>query len=179
MTNLHFTIYSTSRSGSNLIADNLKEKLNAQVAKLYREEDCPEDIDEKDSICILSRRRDIFSKTLSELLNHVHQSHSIYNFNIIKPFAVDKHLFRTYYSKNLKFFEKVDTSNFQKTVDIYFEDLISDPYYLFRQLGYNIETDYSLCPKSPYNYYSIITNVDELRKIANQVDFLHKNNLKY
>lgn len=176
---MHFTIYSPSRTGSNLITRNIQNKLNATVVQIYRREDKPDDSQSLNSICIRNLRRDTFSQTLSEVLNYIHNSHAIYTYQILKPQDLDTTLFRNLYSKNLKFFKDIDTSLFQKTVDIYFEDVISDPYYLFGQLGYDIETDYSLCKKSPYNYNSIVTNIPELKKIANMIDLLHKNNLKY
>ena len=176
---MHFTIYSPSRTGSHLIAKNIQNKLNATVVQLYRYEDKLDDSQSSNSICIRNRRRDTFSQTLSEVLNYIHNNHNRYTYQILKPQNLDITLFRNLYIKNLKFFKDIDTSIFQKTVDIYFEDVISDPYYLFNQLGYNIVTDYSLCQKSPYDYNSIVTNIPELKKIANRIDLLHKNNIKY
>jgi len=93
-----------------------------------------------------------------------------YTGRTIEPFTIDPNRFHGLYQSHQQFYDKVDTKLYQKIIDIWFEPLMQDPYYLFRTLGYTRTTNYSLVNQSPYNYYQLVTNVNQLKKVAHDVD---------
>lgn len=66
------------------------------------------------------------------------------------------------------FYHVIDRTKFSKIVDVYYEDLIADTNCLL--VDFNIKIDSSLSKKSPYNSHDLITNVDELYKIYQQLE---------
>jgi len=110
---------------------------------------------------VISRRRDLFSAITSTLVgkrtNEFRQYTGTYN----KKFSVDQLEFKNTYQHHKIFYEVIDKGNFDQCVDIYHEDLISDPYHLFAIWNVKKTTNFDLQIKSPYNNKELINNIDQ------------------
>jgi hypothetical protein len=85
----------------------------------------------------------------------------------LKPYAINIKDFKNCYFFQKAFYRLIDHSIYKKVIDIYYEDLISDPECLLSE--FNIKIDASK-GKSPYNYYDLVTNIDDLREVFNQLE---------
>jgi hypothetical protein len=55
-------------------------------------------------------------------------------------------------------------------VDVYYEDMIQDPKYLFSLFGIDATTDYTVTKKSPRKFIDFIINVDELKELHSSME---------
>jgi len=157
-----YVIYSPCRTGSTLIRNNLQlitpnvihTHSSSLVALRYNR------------ICILSKRRNVFSEVLSHAVADVINEGYAYTDRLIEPFAIDPDVFISLYRAHKEFYNKIDTRLYARVVDIWFEQLLEDPYYLFRELGHTRATDYTAHTKSPRDYRTLVTNFDQLNEIA-------------
>lgn len=88
----------------------------------------------------------------------------------LEPFCVMPDNFHGLYQAHLDFYKLIDTSLYKEVVEIFFEPLMNDPYYLFAQFGIDNPTDYSLDQKSPYDYQHLVANLEQLQKIAADIE---------
>jgi hypothetical protein len=117
----------------------------------------------------LSKRQDQFAEVISHAVMDITGEVHIYS-NATAPFAVDLNRFYNLYHAHKSFYNKIHLDGYTKVVDIWYDQLISDPYYLYRELGQNQKTDYTTIPKSPYDYRQLITNYTELEQVAKKVE---------
>jgi hypothetical protein len=122
-----------------------------------------------DFVCILSRRRDVFASVLSHAVLDITQEPNNYTNKSLAPFAINPDRFHGLYTNHVNFYKNLDLTFFKTKIEIWFEELISDPYYLFRQLGQAGETNYSVIDRSPYNYYELVTNIEQLKQVGQDV----------
>jgi hypothetical protein len=161
-----FVVFSPGRTGSTLVVKNINQWAGRDIAYaihnpqfVHSDEFIPF---HKDLVCILSRRKNIFRGALSQLVLEHTQEPTFYTGTKNTPFAVNIDRFYSLYKQYLIFYNTIDTSIYNEVVDIVFEDILEDDNYLFRKIGIDHKTDYSVCQKSPYDYYSLITNIDDV-----------------
>ena len=114
-------------------------------------------------IAIISRRQNLFDAILSMELTKITNEFIDYSDKKITPYAIDLKKFESCYFYQKAFYQIIDTSKFKKVIDIFYEDLISNPDCLLEE--FNFKFSISLSKKSPYDYYNLITNIDELKKL--------------
>jgi len=165
-----FVVFSPGRTGSTLIVKNINQWAGKDVAYavhnpnfVHSEQFIPL---HKDLVCVLSRRDNIFHGALSQLVLEHTQEPTFYTGTKNTPFSADIYRFNGLYNQYLKFYDAIDTSIYSEVIDIVFEDIFADDTYLFRQLGIDNKTDFGVCQKSPYDYYKLIVNIDDVVKYA-------------
>jgi hypothetical protein len=83
--------------------------------------------------------------------------HGRYN----ERFTVEQLEFTHAYQHHKIFYQVIEKNNFAQCIDVYYEELISDPYYLFSKLDIKKPIDLALHAKSPYNSKELIINIDQ------------------
>lgn len=161
-----FVVFSPCRTGSTIIFNNLfKDKKNTVI----HTHDPTWRPQSEDFVCILSRREDTLATVISQSVMDVTGEVHTYS-NSITPFVVDLDRFSNLYLAHKIFYSKINLDSYKQVVEIWYEKLISDPYYLFRELGQHRQTDYTTIPKSPYDYTKLITNYEQLQEAAKKVE---------
>jgi hypothetical protein len=124
-----------------------------------------------DFICILSKRKDRFATVLSHAVMDTTGEIHDYS-NALEPFEISPSRFRKLYLSHQQFYTRIQLDCYKHIVEVWYEKLISNPHYLFKQLGEHQRTNYSTVSKSPYDYTKLILNYDHLKQIANNMDQL-------
>jgi CTP:phosphocholine cytidylyltransferase-like protein len=165
-------VYTTGRTGSQLIVNNICQHYGVKSWS-YRDTEFTHGVVHSHSpvyvppsdnfIAILSKRRNLFNSILSTIIAKHTNEFTIYTNKEIISFTVDINEFKNCYFFQKAFYHAVDLSKFNKVVEVYYEDLISDSDCLLTD--FSIKLDNSLSSKSPYNYYDIVTNIDELKDV--------------
>jgi hypothetical protein len=91
---------------------------------------------------------------------------SVYSNKLLSPFKADPGKFISCYRNQLNYYNQIDLSRYKQIIEVYYEQLINDPDYLFGLLGIKEKTDYTLVNKSTNNYYNLFTNIAQLKLIA-------------
>lgn len=176
---MKFLIYSPGRTGSSIIRDALPVigTGNATHNPVYIPDD-PEN-----TIAIVSRRRDEFALAMSKIISDVTCEFTAYTKKEIAPFTVSDDLFVSHWRFNRLFYLGLDLSKFEQTLEIYLEDMLTDPKYLFSLFGidkamlqtpvgklanqahYSINKPIYYSVKSLYAYQNIITNWQNLYQL--------------
>ena len=185
MNNLNYIIYGPGRTGSQLITNELANFFTSEYTVYY---DVLPDINPKaiihthnpnskilnkeDFVCILSRRRDELAGILSEhIAMHTGEYGIYYKFDRgekIDPFILAKEKILGGVHARRDFYSQIDTLGYAKVVDIYLEDMLQYPYYLFESLGIpNVNIEYH-CTKCPYGT-ELIINIDEIREYYQEI----------
>ena len=178
---MYYTILSVGRTGGTLIAKNLrrlnlnKDKCSVehQPLMLHKENlDYPvvshvPTAQTKNNTPVLSKRRCIYNSVLSvAIMNHTHESHQYTTDWDTQSFILPKDTFISTYLYFLEFYNRIDLSVYDcAPVTVYYEDMINDPLYLFKQFGIELKTDYSLCTQSPPSHH-MISNLNELKEMC-------------
>jgi hypothetical protein len=110
-------------------------------------------IDKSNWIALISRRREDFNCVIS---------------NNLIPFHVSRERFISEYRRILHFYNDIDTTGFAKVIDVWSEDMLQYPKYLYNLFDIDNSIDYNITNKSPYNETSII-NINELKLIWQQI----------
>jgi hypothetical protein len=183
----NFIVVGPRRTGSILIAQALGKILSKPVIKFNfdwqniidvnktsilhsHRPNLPLIFDRRQYVLIVSRRRDTFLGAISEVVSRHTGEFETYTKNEIDlinspPFKhhVDVGDFDKVFCDRNDFYKQIDTSEYAHVVDVYLEDVLQYPYYLFERIGFTqkiatpIET-----VKSPYRGRDIISNYDEL-----------------
>ena len=166
-----FVVFSPGRTGSTLIVNNINRWAGQDIAYathnpnfVHSNEFIPI---HENLVCILSKRQNVFRAALSQLVLEHTQEPTFYTGTKNTPFVADVNRFYGLYNQYIIFYNSINVNLYNQVIDINFEDMFNDDSYLFRQIGVDYKTDYSLCQKSPYNYYNLITNIDEIVNRAN------------
>ena len=163
-----YVVFSPCRTGSTIIVNNLSTDITNTVIHMHNPEWTPY---RDDFICILSKRKDRFATVLSHAV--MDTTGEIHNYsNTLEPFEIDTARFKRLYLSHLHFYKQIQLNCYQQVVEVWYDELISDPRYLFKQLGQRQRTNYSTISKSPYDYAKLILNYDHLKQIANNMDQL-------
>jgi hypothetical protein len=153
-----FVINAFPRTGSTLVRDNLSSYFGVFVEhthdRLYRP---PGD----DFTAVVTRRRNVFDCICSHFVMLHTGEMNIYSGQDFDQFDIDLHKFRELVQAHTDYYKKLDLSCYQKVVEIWFEDLISNPWYLFGQFNIVEKTMYSM-QKSPNRYQQLVKNINEV-----------------
>jgi hypothetical protein len=117
----------------------------------------------------MSTRQNILQASLSQLVLEQSNEPTEYTNKTMEPFTANITKFSGLVSMYKNFYNTVNISKYKKVVEINFEDIFNDEYYLFRCIDISEKTDLSLCRKSPYDYSTLITNINELKEIFNEL----------
>jgi hypothetical protein len=167
----YFVIYSPMRTGSTIIARNIENFLASvsneyQVVHTHDPKVRPPD---GNYTCIVSHRTDIFNSICSLLTSTKTTELVSYTNKPLEKFYVEPNEFiKTFMNMN-SFYTEIDRSKFKNIISVDFDLLISDPYYLFGQLGIKERTNYDLIEKSPYKYRELIINFSEIEELYNNI----------
>ena len=162
-----FVVYSPARTGSSLIVGNLEKYFGVPAVHTHDFAWTPPD---DTYTCIISRRAPLIDSVLSVIMAEYTDEYATYTNKEIEPFNVHTGKFTTLYSIHRDFYNSIDRTQFKNVVEIEYDQLMNDPHYLFAQLGINEQTRYDIRQRSPYNYYKLFTNIDELKTIAEGLD---------
>jgi hypothetical protein len=86
---------------------------------------------------------------------------SIYSHKEFSQFDIDLLSFSSLFAAHDEFYKKFDLTRYRNVVEIWFEDLISDPYYLFGQFNISEKTSYGI-ERSPNRYEKLVKNIDDV-----------------
>ena len=162
-----FVVSSPCRTGSTIILNNLLKNKNNTVVHNHNSEWQPPN---SNFVCILSRRKDRFAAVVSHaVMDATKQPPHTYSSTVVS-LTINVNRFRNLYLSHKIFYSKINLDSYKQVVEIWYEELISDPYYLFRELGQHQQTDYTTIPKSPYDYSKLITNYVQLQEVAKKIE---------
>lgn len=170
-----YLIYTPGRTGSTLIVGNLSKYFTSDVQQIHNPLYELQYDGNTDYICVLSRRHNTFDAILSQLILEKTNEPHIYSNSDVTPFSANIDQFKTLYQIYTTFYSKINLPLFKKVVEVWYEDLVLNPYYLFNQFGVNEKTDYNFSNKSPYDPYKLITNINELKQI--EIDITTERNI--
>lgn len=168
-------IYTPGRTGSKLIQRNLIDQFTSLQKTWHDKKPFDSGIvhchnplyipPNKNFTCVISTRRNEFDAMLSMIITKHTKEFANYTNKTVDPFCVSETEFKSMFHYYVCFYELIDRSFFNNIVEIEYESLINDPKYLFSKFDIDKETQYNKIKKSPYDYYSLITNTDELKKL--------------
>jgi hypothetical protein len=153
----HAVVFTPGRTGSQLIVNNIQTCFNISVTHTHNP---LLEVVNNDTIAFVSRRRNVFESVASTLLGKRSNEYTSYTTKSVEKFIVGRTEFEDCFWFHKCFYQLINRSKFEKVVDVWFEDLINDPKYLFNLLDMDRLTDYNF-PKSPRNYYELISNIDQ------------------
>lgn len=167
-----FLILSPGRTGSQLIANALQDQFHISAYFWYTVSDndriihChdqPNIPDKFNWTLIIIRRHNEFNGAISQVIADTTKEWSRYTNKQIDSVDVSIGHFKSILDVRRDYYNKIDIDGYSSVVDIYFEDVLQYPYYLFEQLGIpNVITQIKT-EKSPYGK-EIISNYKELEK---------------
>ncbi len=161
-----YVVFSPCRTGSTIIINNLLTDRTNTVIHMHNPEWTPY---REDFVCILSKRQDQFAAALSHAV--MDSTGEVHNYsNTVDPFQISPARFRKLYMSHKQFYKKILLNCYPQIVEIWYDQLVSNPHYLFKQLGEFRRTDYSSITKSPYDYTKLVTNYAHLQDIAKKID---------
>lgn len=159
-----FVVMSFPRTGSTLIIGNINRYFEVDAIQTHNPNFVPP---HEDFTCIITKRNDLFNLFCSQLImDHTRESHA-YSNKTIQPFCADPKKLNGYWAAYHDFYQTRNLALYKKIIEIEFENLISDPYYLFGQFNIVEQTTYDQNGRSPYRYQDLITNLDELLEVYN------------
>jgi hypothetical protein len=124
----------------------------------------------KDFVCVLSKRKDLFSLIMSILIGRRSDEFSDYSNKDIQPFEISEIEFTGCFWFVKCFYHAIDIGQFKKVIEIYYEDLITEPEHLFSKFNIVGSTDYDLSKKTPYQYHDLVLNLAELAAMFQRLD---------
>ena len=177
MKNFSAVVYTAGRTGSHIIIQNLCRHYNI-ISHAYTDRGFIDGVVHSHNplyesptdnfIAIISHRRNLFEAIVSMKLTKKTNEFIQYTNKEISPYAIDITKFKNCYFYQKAFYQSIDRTKYKKIVDIDYEDLISDSNCLLADFG--IVIDLSLIDKSPYDYHNLITNIDELQEIFQELE---------
>ena len=130
-------------------------------------------INKSEWVALISRRRNDFNCVISNIIANHTTEYYTYSNNLL-PFHVPCANFINEYRRILQFYNDIDTTGFAKVFEVWSEDMLQYPKYLYNLFDINKSIDYNITNKSPYNETSII-NINELKILWQQNRFAHLN----
>lgn len=165
-------VFTPGRTGSQLIVNNIRNHFNIPVIHTHNP---LLEIVEGDAIAFVSYRHNVFESIASILLGKRTNEYTSYTTKSVEKFTVSRAEFEDCFWFYKCFYQSINQDKFEKVIDVWFEDLINDPKYLFNLLGIDHATDYNF-PKSPRNYYELISNIDQCLTWYNELKDLTVSN---
>lgn len=182
---MNYIIYSPGRTGSITLADELA-RLNPKHRRLYYDfdgmltgefilhtHDPTRTVPSKsDTIALISRRADQFAGAISALIAEHTVDYSDYKQAVpVTSFTVEKNKFISTLRSRHEFYQLLNLAGYTTVIDVWFTELIQDPYYLHKLLGISGEMQYTRI-KSPYsgnNARFLIRNYNELVEFYQEI----------
>jgi hypothetical protein len=87
---------------------------------------------------------------------------TLYSDKHVNKFTINLNTFKQIFHSYHEFYNRIDLTQYEKIITMWYGPVINNPMYLFSKLGIDRETDLTLSGKSPYNYYTLIENIDEI-----------------
>jgi hypothetical protein len=156
---LSAVVLTPGRTGSQIILKNLQQYFGKN--NVIHTHDPLVGLTTPAKLAVISHRRDIFSAIVSTLVGKRTNEFTHYQGKYNKKFTVNQTEFESAYQHHKIFYEVIDKQNFVQCVDMYHEDVIADPDYLFSKLNIERTTNLNLQAKSPYNNRELISNIDQ------------------
>ena len=158
MFNKKFVITAFPRTGSTLVRHNLSNYFGTFIEhthdRLYRP---PSD----DFTAVVTRRRNVFDCVCSHFVMLHTGEMNIYSSQEFGQFDINLKDFRDLVQAHTDYYKELDLSCYRQVVEIWFEDMIADPWYLFGQFNIVEKTSYGV-EKSPNRYQQLVKNIDEV-----------------
>ena len=160
-----FVVLAYPRTGSTLIIGNINDYFQTDALQTHDPYFVPQ---HENYTCIITKRKNVFDTICSHLvMNRTHES-AAYTNKHIEPFRVSNDEMTGYLLGLYSFYRQRDLSFYENVIEIDFDQLITDPYYLFAQFNLVEKTKYNI-QKSPYRYQELIINIDELWSIYQSI----------
>jgi hypothetical protein len=153
-------VITAGRTGSWLIVENLRR----QFVNVCQTHD-PLYIPANDSICVISKRKNDFLAMISMQIGVKTNEYATYTNKDVEPFIIEVKDFTNFYLHYNAIYTQIKTDHYKKIIEIYYEDLLSDPQHLFSLFGIDALTDYGLASKCPYRYEKLVLNFIELKEL--------------
>ena len=160
MFNKFFVIRAFPRTGSILVKHNLSGYFNTNVDHTHELTYTPP---HSDITVIVIRRRNVFDCLCSHFVMLHTGEMSLYTGKQFDQFDINKQDFLNLFRAHRDWYKQIDISGYRNVIEIWFEDLMSDPYYLFGKFNIVEKTSYQLTQQSPNRSQDLIRNLDDLR----------------
>ena len=86
---------------------------------------------------------------------------NVYSGQTFEQFDIDLQRFEQLVQSHKDYYKELDLSGYRRVVDVWFEDLIADPWYLFAQFNIVEQTQYVM-QKSPNRYQQLVKNINDV-----------------
>jgi hypothetical protein len=164
-----YAIFTVGRTGSQLVCRNLSKYYNCKqfapghnmTSGVLHSHYALWEPPDPEWICVLSKRKNDFEGMCSNYIASQTREYVKYTNLEVVPFEIEYESFVTNFEHRRLFYQAVDQAKFSKTITVWYEELITDPGYLFGQLGISQETDLTVLAKSTYDYKKIIKNWEQ------------------
>lgn len=163
-------VLTPGRTGSHIILDNLcshfkiprlNNESNSEYGIMHSHNPYHDSLG-KDCIAILSTRRNKLESILSAMIVPKTMEHRTYSNRPIDRFTVSREDLWNSYLFHTIFYQLIDKTKFKTVIEIEYESMLADPKYLFSKFGVDKDIKF-YGKKSPYNYYQIIDNINEIK----------------
>ena len=114
-----------------------------------------------DFTVVVTRRRNVFDCVCSHFVMLHTGEMNLYSGREFDQFDIDLQSFESVVRAHEDYYQELDLSCYRQVVDVWFEDLISDPWYLFGQFNIVEKTSYEV-HKSPNRYQQLVKNIDDV-----------------
>lgn len=159
-------VFTPGRTGSQLIARNLSRDIN--FSSVYHTHNPLYQPDLNECYAVVSTR-DMFDSMMSTFVAAKTNEFITYTNREITPFSVSLETLDETYIYYKSFYQLIKRELFKEVIEISYEDLCKDQFYLFSRFGINKQI-INYVKKSPYDYQQLITNVNELREYFKERD---------
>jgi hypothetical protein len=169
-----FVIFSPGRTGSILIARALSDILGKEIkyideSKIINDDDWIVHTHNTKLIVpnksqwtmIVSRRKDKVKGAISQITAEITNEYNTYSNQIFPQQYVTIESFTKLIQQRDNFYNNLDCSNYANVVDIYLEDMLQYPYYLFEEIGYKKIKMPIWTEQCPYSN-KLVLNIKEL-----------------
>lgn len=157
-------VLTAGRTGSQLIVRNLRKyfqlpgmnyesDIEAEAAVVHSHNPLLTSKSSK-TTWVLSLRRDLFAELMSAAIRQHEDTMS----ESMPSFTITPETFTQLY-KFHKLFPAIVRTLHNDVVELYYEDMLEDPKYLFSKFGIDHTTNYSLLLKSPHYYKMVVQNL--------------------
>jgi hypothetical protein len=158
MFNKKFVINAFPRTGSTLVRHNLSSYFDVLIElshdRSYRP---PTD----DFTAVVTRRRNVFDCLCSHFVMLHTQEMNIYTGRAFDQFDIDLQDFTDLALAHKDYYKELDLSCYRQVIEVWFEDMINDPWYLFSRFNIVEKTSYGV-EKSPNRYQQLVKNINEV-----------------
>ena len=153
-------VHGFPRTGSSLVRANLSKYLDVFVEHNHDFLYVPS---HEEFTAVVTKRKNLFDCLCSHFVM-LHTGEMVtYSSKEHSKFKIDPHDFTALFAAYYEFYNKIDLTYYNKVIEIWFEDLVSDPYCLFGKFNIVEKTSYEIIKSSPNRYQNLVTNIEELQ----------------